>query len=130
MKLALLSVVVLFVIMSLNAQPKMFDAPLSPRLANYEIEVRLDPATKKLYGSEILTWTNKSGNYIPDLQFHLYLNAFKNEQTTFMKESGGRHRNSALERNGGWGWTNIKKMSIGQNTVVTDSIRFARYRAT
>ena len=115
---------IFFMAVLVVAQPKMFDTPLSPRLANYEIEVRLDPATKKLYGNEIITWTNKSGDYIPDLQFHLYLNAFKNEQSTFMKESGGKHRSSVLERNGGWGWTQIKKMSIGQNTVVTDSIRF------
>ncbi|MFB3095175.1 MAG: hypothetical protein ACE10O_04905, partial [Candidatus Acidiferrales bacterium] len=31
---------------------------LSPRNANYTIQVRLDPAEKTLQGTEVLTWRN------------------------------------------------------------------------
>jgi hypothetical protein len=65
----------------------MFQEPYSPRIANYEISVKLDPETRKIHGSQILTWRNDSDDYINDLQFHLYLNAFKNELSTFMIES-------------------------------------------
>ena len=62
--------------------------------------------------------------WFPDLQFHLYLNAFRNEQSTFMKESGRYQRISRIERENGWGWTRIKQMKIGTDTDITDSIRF------
>lgn len=82
------------------AQPvkPIFPAPLSPRLANYQIEVTLDPATKKLTGQETLTWRNPSADVIRELQFHLYLNAFRNDQSTFMRESGGQLRGDQMDR--------------------------------
>lgn len=73
--------------------------PLSPRLANYQIDVTLDPATKKLIGRETLTWRNPSNDVIQELQFHLYLNAFRNDKSTFMRESGGQLRGDRIDRN-------------------------------
>jgi len=108
----------------ISAQNKMFSTPLSPRIASYQIDVRLDPESRKIVGSEVLTWKNISAEYIPDLRFHLYLNAFKNEQSTFIKESGGRHRYSQLERDGGWGWINVDKIKIRDGIDITDSMRF------
>ncbi len=81
-----------------SAKP-IFTTPLSPRLANYQIDVTLDPATKKLAGRETLTWRNSSSDVIRELQFHLYLNAFRNEQSTFMRESGGQLRGDQIDRN-------------------------------
>ena len=83
------------------AQPAktIFPKPLSPRLANYQIDVTLDPATKKLNGRETLTWKNSSTDVIRELRFHLYLNAFRNEKSTFMRESGGQLRGTTIDRN-------------------------------
>ncbi|WP_420150623.1 M1 family metallopeptidase [Spirosoma sp.] len=84
---------------SAQATKPIFSAPLSPRLANYKIDVTLNPATKKLVGRETLTWRNASNDVIRELQFHLYLNAFRNEQSTFMRESGGQLRSTQINRN-------------------------------
>ncbi len=65
-----------------------FQTPLSPRTASYVISVSLDPQTKTLKGEEVLTWKNPSNDVIQDLQFHLYLNAFRNNQSTMMREWG------------------------------------------
>ncbi|WP_020604111.1 M1 family metallopeptidase [Spirosoma spitsbergense] len=81
-----------------SAKP-IFPQPLSPRLANYQIDVTLDPATKKLNGRETLTWKNASSDVIRELRFHLYLNAFRNEKSTFMRESGGQLRGTTIDRN-------------------------------
>ncbi|MBD2753224.1 M1 family metallopeptidase [Spirosoma validum] len=81
-----------------SAKP-IFPTPLSPRLANYQIDVTLDPITKKLTGKETLTWRNASNDVIRELQFHLYLNAFRNEKSTFMRESGGQLRGTEIDRN-------------------------------
>ena len=76
----------------------IFPVPLSPRLANYQIDVTLDPATKKLTGRETLTWRNSSNDVIRELPFHLYLNAFRNDKSTFMRESGGQLRGDEIDR--------------------------------
>jgi len=83
--------------------------PLSPRNANYTIDVRLDTKSKMIFGDEILRWTNITNDRISELQFHLYLNGFRNSESTFMKESGGMNRGQS----GGddpWGWTEVLTM--------------------
>jgi hypothetical protein len=111
------SILVFFLSALLFGQKPMFQSPYSPRIANYEISVKLDPETKKLYGSQILTWRNDSEDYINDLQFHLYLNAFKNELSTLMKESSGSHRGLTLEKDGGWGWIEIESMMMNDQEL-------------
>ncbi|MCK8490636.1 M1 family metallopeptidase [Spirosoma sp. RP8] len=91
----------------------IFAMPLSPRLANYRIDVKLDPVTKKLDGRETLTWKNPSNDVIRELRFHLYLNAFRNEKSTFMRESGGQLRGDVIDRNSKenpYGYTEIVSM--------------------
>ena len=58
-----------------------------------------------------------------ELQFHLYLNAFKNLKTTFMKESGGSSRGHLLEKDA-WGWIDVKRLAIDGGADLTRSIRF------
>lgn len=77
----------------------IFAKPLSPRLANYRIDVTLDTKAKKLTGRQTLTWRNPSNDVIRELQFHLYLNAFRDEKSTFMRESGGQLRGDQIDRN-------------------------------
>ncbi len=107
----------------LYAQKPMFPEPLSPRIANYKISVTLDTKTNQLHGTEILTWRNHSDDYINDLQFHLYLNAFKNELSTYMKESGGSHRGKSMEKEGGWGWIEITRMILN-NTDLSENFEY------
>ncbi|MFD2935987.1 M1 family metallopeptidase [Spirosoma flavum] len=93
-----------------------FLIPLSPRLANYQINVTLDPVSKKLAGRETLTWRNSSNDVIRELQFHLYLNAFRNEQSTFMRESGGQLRGDEIDRN-------AKQNPYGSIDIVSMKVR-------
>ncbi|RIV22576.1 M1 family peptidase [Fibrisoma montanum] len=92
----------------------IFPQPLSPRLANYQIQVTLDPVTKKLNGRETLVWRNPSGDVIRELRFHLYLNAFRNEQTTFMRESGGQLRGTQIDRDAEnpYGFIDVTSMKV------------------
>ena len=68
---------------------------LSDRVLDYQIEVSLDPASKTVQGHEILTWNNRSEESIQDFCFHLYLNAFRNNRSTFIRE--GRYQSL-------WSW--------------------------
>ena len=93
----------------------------SPRIANYTIDVRLDPERHTLSATETLVWTNTGATPVDYLPFHLYLNAFKNETTLFMRTSRGRFRGTTVP--GAWGWIEIDKVEIG-GADVTASLRW------
>jgi Peptidase family M1 domain len=106
---------------SSNSQPIIFSHPLSPRIANYTISVSLDANKKMLRGKETLVWRNDSKGAISDLQFHLYLNAFKSAQTSFMQESGRKPMNSTDVT---MGWIEVKKMVVRDGEDLTNKIEF------
>lgn len=105
------------------AQPVLFAQPLSPRIANYDIEVKLEPATRKLYGKERLIWHNQSSDAITELQFHLYLNAFRNTRSTFMKESGGTSRGNQIDKDG-WGFIDVHRFALASGEDLTHAMQF------
>jgi hypothetical protein len=91
-------------------------------IVNYRIQARLDNARKAIDGHETLVWLNDSPDTIHELQFHLYLNAFQNEKSTFMRESGGQLRGDRIPKEG-WGYMEIRKMLAGGRDL-TGAIRF------
>lgn len=72
---------------------------LSTRVAEYHIDVRLDENEKKLIGEQSITWTNPGRKPVEEMYFHLYPNAFLSDNTTFMKESGGKLRQDKATAN-------------------------------
>src|SRR5215217_4745376 len=59
----------------------------SPANANYRITARLDPKERTITGDETLTWRNISANATSTLQFHLYYNAWRDADSTWLRES-------------------------------------------
>ncbi len=96
---------------------------LSQQVVHYQIAARLDPQAKAIQGSETLTWLNNSSDEIRELQFHLYLNAFKNEKSTFMRESGGQLRGDRAEE-GKWGYVDIHSMKLDSGYDLKPSMKF------
>lgn len=114
------------------------DGPLSDRLVSYSIDATLDPATRTVKGAQRLTWRNPGATPVDELQFHLYLNAFK-PGSTFQKESGGVHRGFSAEGDDVWGGITVTRMRIapslpadlssaipygGEEEDLTERIRF------
>lgn len=60
---------------------------LSPRIANYDIKARFQPATKMIEGEESIVWTVQGENPLTSLRFHLYWNAFRDSRSTYMREA-------------------------------------------
>jgi peptidase M1-like protein len=85
--------------------------PRSPRIANYKIEARLDTQRHQIAGTETLTWTNTGASAVDKLPFHLYLNAFKNDSSLFMRTSGGSMR-GAHASDAAWGWIQVESLKI------------------
>jgi hypothetical protein len=99
-----------------------FDA-LSKHIVDYRIQVKLLTETKALDGRETVAWLNDSSAPVSELQFHLYLNAFKNNRSTFMKESGGSHRGFKLDEDN-WGYITLKSLRIKEGEDLTSLMEF------
>ncbi len=99
------------------------EGALPPPVASYRIVVRYDPVTHEAQGREQVTWVNTSSEPVPDLQFHLYLNAFRNLESTFMREQEERE---ALARRlaGAWGWTDVTRLTLADGTDLTRAVHF------
>lgn len=123
MKKILFSILILFPFAAGFAQPVLFHEPLSPRIANYDIDVKLDTKNRQLHGHEILKWFNKSTDVIHELQFHLYMNAFRNNRSTFMRESGGALRGMKMDADG-WGYIRVNKIEFSTGQDVSNQMQF------
>ena len=118
-------------VVSVNARP----AERADDIASYTISVKLDPETKQLSGKQRLTWRNTSSDTINDLWFHLYLNAFRNSNSTFFRESNGMLRDDEMPEDG-WGWIEVDSMTLadagaasagaGRRSEAVDAFRGAR----
>ena len=85
----------------------------SERNANYSIDVRLDAERRTLTGREVLTWRNISDITTSELQFHLYYNAWKNTQSTWMRERLlGRGPGLHSRSEDAWGWIEVTAVRL------------------
>ena len=101
--------------------------PVRPPVVSYTIEVSLDPATHQLEGKERLTWRNPSADTVHELLFHTYLNAFKNNRSTFMRESGGKPRGEeAGGKPGDWGWIDVLSIRTRDGTELRPEAAYVR----
>ena len=63
----------------------VFRQPLSQRAANYEMHVSLDDQRKTIDATQTIRFTNTSPEPVRELRMYMYLNAFKNSQSSFLK---------------------------------------------
>ena len=100
---------------------------LSPRNANYDIDVRLDHAQRTLRGRETLRWRNISTRPTDELQFHLYWNAWRTAESTWLRE----RRLAGLytpPRDDAWSAIDVASLRVrrpdGSTADLTSQIRF------
>ncbi|MBX3162242.1 MAG: M1 family metallopeptidase [Deltaproteobacteria bacterium] len=91
--------------------PLRTGGPRTARIASYTIEATLDPERHQIAAVSTLTWTNTSTVQVTSLPFHLYLNAFKNEESLFWRSSRGQMR-FAEATPGKWGWIRIESVIV------------------
>jgi hypothetical protein len=92
--------------------PLLTEGPLSERVVHYRIEATLDTGARRIQARQTLRWVNAGDQPVTELPLHLYMNAFKNDDSVFMKESRGQHR-SARASDGGWGWIEVPAIRLG-----------------
>ncbi len=105
--------------------PVLFQPALSPRIASYNIEVTLESAQKKLHGRELLFWHNQTSATISELQFHLYLNGFRNTRSTYMLGTSNPVRSRRIKEDG-WGYIEVDAISVSYDTEMIPSLALSR----
>ncbi len=91
---------------------------LSDRVVSYRIDAELDATKHAVSGKQHMTWRNRSDRPVSKVYFHLYLNAFQNEGSTWFTErrvltAHGRSRGAAALKKGEWGWIELKQVKQG-----------------
>jgi len=98
-------------------------AGLSRPVVSYDFHARLRPDAKTVEGRETLTWLNDSPVPAGELQFHLYLNAFKSNRSTFMRERGD---SAAVRPADDWGQIVIKSLKTSDGTDLLSVLEYIR----
>lgn len=97
----------------LDAQPAATTPVLREHaddVTDYTLRARLDPAAHTVRGEGTIRFRNASAAPVHELWLHLYLNAFKNERSTFLREPAAGSRGSAPLTD--WGTIDLRTLSL------------------
>ena len=86
-------------------------APASIDTASYELDARWDAASRQIHGTGTITYRNISADKLDQVWLKLYLNAFANNQTPWMREAAGQHRGSAYDPDRP-GWIKLERLRL------------------
>jgi len=111
----------LFLIFAGNSRSQIVNKePLSQRLTGYRIDATLDPLAKTVSGKMEAFWVNNSTDNVPDIQMHMYLNAFRSNKTTLYKEKGGSPGSQKIDL----GWININSITDREGRSLVSGMDF------
>ncbi|MEO7033708.1 MAG: M1 family metallopeptidase [Polyangiaceae bacterium] len=79
-------------------------------VASYDIDAKLDTNTHRITAHETIHFVNRSAAPLNELWFHLYLNAFKNDKTLFLRSPFGAGRSG--DKAHAYGYVDVKKLSV------------------
>src|SRR4051812_9212552 len=80
------------------SEPRASDAPLREHavpVVDYTLHASLDPSAHTVRGEGTIVWRNTSRSAVRELYLHLYLNAFKNDRSVFLRAPVGSGRGTA-----------------------------------
>ena len=92
----------------------------SPRNANYDIDVQLDHAARTLTGRETIRWRNISAHPTDELQFHLYWNAWRNLESTWLRERQ-LAGNLTSRRDDAWSSIDVTRLRVRKMDIADGS---------
>lgn len=81
--------------------------PSPERRADYRIEARLDADPPRVHGRLELTWRSPAAEPIATVPLHLYMNAFRTPETTWMTRAERHHRGTRPGEDAPWGYCEI-----------------------
>jgi hypothetical protein len=121
------AVVLLAAALSAAAQPPVTLRPVSagpgslaqPEIvASYTLRARLDADAHTVDGSGTLRWRNPSRRPVDELCFHLYLNAFRNSASSWLRRADDERL--AILAPDGWGWIELASLEADGLNLLGD----------
>ena len=94
--------------------------PLSPRITGYKIDTELNTTDKTIAGTMQAFWVNKSNDVVPDIQLHMYMNAFRSNKSTVRSESVFLQTTRMSDN----GWINIKSFTDKYGTDLMPAMQY------
>lgn len=87
-----ISVIVLLLVFYTSSLSQIINKqPLSQRITGYCIDAVLDTDEKTVNAQMSSFWVNNSAEKVPEIHLHMYMNAFRSNNTTFAREGRGSH---------------------------------------
>ncbi|HVR20870.1 MAG TPA: M1 family metallopeptidase, partial [Polyangiaceae bacterium] len=80
-----------------------------PRIASYTLSARLDAEAHRVTATETIRWRNASRVAVHELYVHLYLNAFKNQRSLFLRSPFDEGRSGARAEH--WGYVDVERFA-------------------
>jgi hypothetical protein len=93
-------------------------------VVSYLIEAELFPIIRKLSAKETLIWRNTSSHAVDHLRFHLYYNAFRDLNSTFMQEAKYYKKSKGKQRKLKFGEIKIEEIQRLGGVDLTENQRF------
>jgi hypothetical protein len=111
------------------ATAQSYKSQIEHPITRYKMTARLDPVSKTIRGHYDLTWWNHTDDTIPDLYFHLYLNGFKNLDSTWLRETTQGRGMEAIRDwlktdPSPWGSVEMNKIRLADGTDLTPGLSF------
>jgi hypothetical protein len=106
--------------------PSLDEGPLratADDVVDYTLRARLDPEAHTVHGEGHIHWRNASRQPVHELWLHLYLNAFKNERSAFLRERVGGRGSAAPED---WGAIDVRRLSLADGTDLLPALERSR----
>ena len=100
------------------ARPLSISEMSPAEVASYTIDADYDPDSHQITASQTVIYRNVTEAPIPDLVFHLYLNAFSSPETLWMREAGPQHRGHGFDPDAP-GWIRVDEIRLAGGTDLT-----------
>lgn len=85
--------------------------PESAHVVDYWIDARLDERAHEIHGTLRMAWRNRTSRSVDRLPLHLYMNAFRAEDSAWMADARGKHRGQKFARDR-WGFVEVSRVEL------------------
>jgi hypothetical protein len=97
---------------ALRTESEVGRPPEEARVADYTLDARLDTENHTVTGKATITWRNHTSRSPSSLPFHLYMNAFRAEDTAWMRGARRSHRGHVHDEEFGWGYIDVTSVRL------------------
>ncbi|MCL2779267.1 MAG: M1 family metallopeptidase [Polyangiaceae bacterium] len=80
------------------------------KVVDYTLHAKLDTTSHTVHGEGTIAWRNISRVPVRELWLHLYLNAFKNQSSAFMRAPTGGFRGNTVPTE--WGTIDVQRLTL------------------